>query len=73
MIRRSWSWLSGLLGDWRDEGRQIMSVKIRMTYTEVEEMAGVIRLLSTKGELETIAEQNAEQREMSANAEVGGV
>ena len=46
-----------------------MSVKIRMTYTEVEEMAGVIRLLSTKGELETIAEQNAEQREMSANAE----
>ena len=26
-----------------------MSVKIRMTYTEVEEMAGVIRLLSTKG------------------------
>ena len=53
--------------------RQIMSVKIRMTYTEVEEMAGVIRLLSTKGELETIAEQNAEQREMSANAEVGGV
>ena len=53
--------------------RQIISVKIRMTYTEVEEMAGVIRLLSTKGELETIAEQNAEQREMSANAEVGGV
>ena len=50
-----------------------MSVKIRMTYTEVKEMAGVIRLLSTKGERETIAEQNAEQREMSANAEVGGV
>ena len=50
-----------------------MSVKIRVSYTDDEELAGVIRLLSTKGELETIAEQNAEQREMSANAEVGGV
>lgn len=49
-----------------------MSVKIRMTYTEVEEMAGVIRLSPLRGELETIAEQSAEQREMSANAEVGG-